>query len=76
MFSFPSVPSGFTEVMDAAAASPELKARFRGYRLLILQQSSALGGAQLAAQSLGASIDMDYAANAKVFYQRSFSGDS
>ncbi|XP_037540066.1 N-acetyl-D-glucosamine kinase [Nematolebias whitei] len=63
---------GFTEVMDTA----ELKGRFRGYSLLILQQSSALGGARLAAQSLGASIHMDYAANAKVFHHRSFSGDS
>ncbi|XP_013874517.1 N-acetyl-D-glucosamine kinase [Austrofundulus limnaeus] len=63
---------GFTEVMGAAAASHELK----GYSLLILQQSSALGGARLGAQSLGASIDMDYAANADVFYRHSFSGDS
>ncbi|XP_024864294.1 N-acetyl-D-glucosamine kinase isoform X2 [Kryptolebias marmoratus] len=71
--SWPLLKPGFTEVMEAAASSPRLKGRFRGYCLLILQQSSALGGARLGAQSSGASIDMDYAANAKVFYQHSFS---
>lgn len=64
---------GFTEVLDQVASSDKFKGRFRGYSLLILQQSSALGGASLGAQSLGASITMDYAANASVFYQHTFS---
>lgn len=68
--------SGFTEVMDTAASSDKLKGRLRGYSLLILQQSSALGGARLGAQRLGDAIAMDYAANAQVFYRHSFSGDS
>uniref|UniRef100_A0A1A7XPN4 N-acetyl-D-glucosamine kinase n=1 Tax=Iconisemion striatum TaxID=60296 RepID=A0A1A7XPN4_9TELE len=63
---------GFTEVLEKAASSDKLKERFRGYSLLILQQSSALGGASLGAQSLGSSISMDYSANADVFYQHTF----
>ncbi|MEQ2283048.1 hypothetical protein AMECASPLE_007073 [Ameca splendens] len=64
---------GFTEVLDKAASSDGLKGRFRGYSLLTLQHSSALGGASLGAQRLGSSISMDYGANAKIFYQCSFS---
>uniref|UniRef100_A0A1A7YJ56 N-acetyl-D-glucosamine kinase n=1 Tax=Iconisemion striatum TaxID=60296 RepID=A0A1A7YJ56_9TELE len=63
---------GFTEVLEKAASSDKLKERFRGYSLLILQQSSALGGASLGAQNLGSSISMDYSANADVFYQHTF----
>ncbi|MEQ2164079.1 hypothetical protein GOODEAATRI_002844 [Goodea atripinnis] len=63
----------FTEVLDKAASSDGLKGRFRGYSLLTLQHSSALGGASLGAQRLGSSISMDYGANAKIFYQCSFS---
>ncbi|XP_008285103.1 N-acetyl-D-glucosamine kinase [Stegastes partitus] len=64
---------GFTEVLNTVASSDKFKGRFRGYSLLILQQSSAVGGASLAAQSLSATLTMDYAANAKVFYQHTFS---
>ncbi|RVE60571.1 hypothetical protein OJAV_G00182350 [Oryzias javanicus] len=64
---------GFTDVLDQAASSGQLKVRCHGYSLLSLQHSSALGGARLGAQSLGARIDLDYAANAEVFYQHTFS---
>lgn len=66
--------SGFTEVLDNVASSNKFKGHFHGYSLLILQQSSALGGASLGAQSMGATIAMDYAANAKVFYHHTFNG--
>lgn len=52
-------------------SSDEFKARFHGYSLLALKQSSALGGASLGAQSLGALLKMDYAANVDVFYRHS-----
>ena len=64
--------SGFTEVLDEVASSDKLKGRFRGYSLMTLQQSSALGGASLGAKSMGASIAMDYTANVKIFYQHTF----
>lgn len=64
---------GFTEVLNEVASSDKFKGRFRGYSLLVLQQSSALGGASLGAQTLGEKITMDYFANAKVFYQHTFS---
>lgn len=64
---------GFTEVLEKLSSSDEFKGRFRGYSLLTLRQSSALGGASLGAQDLGAALSMDYAANAKVFYQHTFS---
>ncbi|XP_034712549.1 N-acetyl-D-glucosamine kinase [Etheostoma cragini] len=63
---------GFTEVLDEVASSDKFKARFHGYSLLILRQSSALGGASLGAQSMGSPLTMDYKANAKVFYQHTF----
>nr|XP_015801779.2 N-acetyl-D-glucosamine kinase [Nothobranchius furzeri] len=63
---------GFTEVLEKAASSDKLNDRFHGYSLLILRQSSALGGASLGAQSLGSSIRMDYSTNADVFYQHTF----
>ncbi|XP_028330279.1 N-acetyl-D-glucosamine kinase [Gouania willdenowi] len=64
---------GFTEVLDQVASSGKFRGRFHGYSLLSLQQSSALGGASLGAQSVGVTIKMDYAANVKVFYQHKFS---
>lgn len=67
---------GFTDVLDKAASSDKFKGRLRGYSLLILQRSSALGGASLGAQHLSATIAMDYAANAKVFYKHSFSSST
>ncbi|XP_043953323.1 N-acetyl-D-glucosamine kinase [Gambusia affinis] len=67
---------GFTEVLEKAASSEKLKGRFRGYSLLILQQSSALGGASLGAQRFGFSISMDYDANAKISFQHFFSSSS
>ncbi|XP_041842610.1 N-acetyl-D-glucosamine kinase [Melanotaenia boesemani] len=66
--------TGFTEVLDKAASSDKFKGRFHGYSLLMLKQSSALGGASLGAQSLGATLNLDYAANANVFYQHTFNG--
>ncbi|XP_022614091.1 N-acetyl-D-glucosamine kinase [Seriola dumerili] len=67
---------GFTEVLDKLASSDKFKGRFRGYNLLILRQSSALGGASLGAQSVGTKITMDYAANTNVFYQHTFNSSS
>lgn len=66
---------GFTEVLQQLASSEKLKGRFRGYSLLTLQHSSALGGASLGAREFGATIAMDYPANAKVFYQHTFSSN-
>ncbi|KAF3836924.1 hypothetical protein F7725_004388 [Dissostichus mawsoni] len=63
---------GFTEVLDKVASSDKFKGRFHGYSLLSLQQSSALGGASLGAQGIGAALTLDYKANAKVFYQHTF----
>ncbi|XP_072310797.1 N-acetyl-D-glucosamine kinase isoform X2 [Eucyclogobius newberryi] len=63
---------GFTEVLCEAASREQFRSRFHGYRLLTLQYSSALGGASLGAQALGASIRMDYLSNAKVFYRHAF----
>ncbi|XP_054457602.1 N-acetyl-D-glucosamine kinase [Anoplopoma fimbria] len=63
---------GFTEVLDEVASSGKFKGRFHGYSLLILQQSSALGGASLGAQSIGETLTMNYTANAKVFFQHTF----
>ncbi|XP_039996287.1 N-acetyl-D-glucosamine kinase isoform X2 [Xiphias gladius] len=63
---------GFLEVLDKLASCDKFKGRFHGYSLLVLQRSSALGGASLGAQSLGATITMDYAANTNVFYQHTF----
>lgn len=67
-----SVLIGFIEVLDKVASSDEFKGRFHGYSLLVLLQSSALGGACLGAHSIGATINMDYAANANVFYRHTF----
>uniref|UniRef100_A0A3Q1GNF7 N-acetyl-D-glucosamine kinase n=1 Tax=Acanthochromis polyacanthus TaxID=80966 RepID=A0A3Q1GNF7_9TELE len=69
----PFLTPGFTDCLDEVASSEKFKGRFRGYNLLILRQSSALGGASLGAQSLNATVTMDYAANANVFYQHTFS---
>nr|XP_061816141.1 N-acetyl-D-glucosamine kinase-like isoform X1 [Nerophis lumbriciformis] len=64
--------AGFIQVLDEVASSDEFKGRFLGYNLMTLQQSSALGGACLGAQSLGDVLKMDYAANAVIFYNHSF----
>ncbi|KAM8898078.1 N-acetyl-D-glucosamine kinase isoform 2-T2 [Spinachia spinachia] len=64
--------SGFTEVMDEVASSGKFKGRFHGYCLLILQQSSALGGASLGAQSIDETLTMNYDANTKLFYRCTF----
>ncbi|XP_061524534.1 LOW QUALITY PROTEIN: N-acetyl-D-glucosamine kinase [Phycodurus eques] len=61
----------FVEVLDKAAASDEFEGRFRGYSLLMLKRSSALGGASLGARSSGAVLRVDYAANVNVFYRHS-----
>ncbi|XP_068164327.1 N-acetyl-D-glucosamine kinase [Antennarius striatus] len=66
---------GFTEVLGKLASSNKFKGRFHGYSLMILQHSSALGGASLGAQNIGAAISMDYSTNAKVFYRQSFSSN-
>lgn len=63
---------GFTEVLGNVASSDRFKGCFHGYSLMVLQQSSALGGACLGAQSMGATITMDYTATAKIFYQHTF----
>ncbi|KAK5876030.1 hypothetical protein CesoFtcFv8_027044 [Champsocephalus esox] len=63
---------GFTEVLDKIASSDKFKGHFHSYSLLSLQQSSALGGASLGAQGIGAALTLDYKANAKVFYQHTF----
>ena len=63
---------GFTEFLARVASSEQFKGRFRGYSLLTLKQSSALGGAALGAQSVGAMLTLDYAANTNVFYQHTF----
>ncbi|KAG7243257.1 hypothetical protein INR49_011703 [Caranx melampygus] len=67
---------GFTEVLDKLGSSDKFKGRFRGYSLLVLRQSSALGGARLGAESSGASITMDYAANTNIFYRHTFNSSS
>ena len=63
---------GFTEGLASVARSKPFAGHFHGYRLLTLQQSSALGGAGLGARSVGATVTLDYAANASVFYQHTF----
>lgn len=68
--------AGFTQVLDKLASSDKFKGRFRGYSLLVLRQSSALGGARLGAESSGANIAMDYTANTNIFYRHTFSSGS
>lgn len=63
---------GFVDVLDKVASSDRFRRHFHGCSLLILRQSSALGGASLGAQSLGLTLILDYAANADVFYQHTF----
>lgn len=67
---------GFTEVLGNVASSDRFKGCFHGYRLMVLQHSSALGGARLGAQSMGATITLDYTANTKTFYQHTFKWES
>lgn len=63
---------GFTEVLDEVGSSPGFRDHFLGYSLMVLQQSSALGGACIGARSIGATINMDFKSNVKVFYQHTF----
>ncbi|KAK6291750.1 hypothetical protein J4Q44_G00375350 [Coregonus suidteri] len=65
---------GFTQVLVELASTQSFRGRFHGYNLLTLSQSSgsALGGAGLGAKSVGATVTLNYAANANVFYQHSF----
>ncbi|XP_068611862.1 N-acetyl-D-glucosamine kinase isoform X2 [Brachionichthys hirsutus] len=65
---------GFTEVLGKVASSDKFKGRFHGYSLMILQHSSALGGASLGARNIGAAVSLDYSTNVKVFYRHSFNG--
>ncbi|XP_028843891.1 N-acetyl-D-glucosamine kinase [Denticeps clupeoides] len=62
--------SGFTEVLAEAKASGFH--HLRGYSLMTLCKSSALGGAKLGAQNVGAVLPLDYQANVNVFYRHSF----
>ncbi|XP_048041924.1 N-acetyl-D-glucosamine kinase [Megalobrama amblycephala] len=62
--------SGFTQVLSQAQAHGF--SHFRKYSLLTLRQSSALGGAKMGAQNAGASLPMDYSANANVFFSHTF----
>ncbi|XP_041925662.1 N-acetyl-D-glucosamine kinase isoform X2 [Alosa sapidissima] len=66
--------AGFTEVLAQAKGCGG--GHFRGYSLMTLQQSSALGGAKLGAQNIGATLPLDYAANVNVFYKHSFTEES
>lgn len=61
--------AGFTEVL--AQAKECGGGHFRGYSLMTLRQSSALGGAKLGAENSGGTLPLDYAANINVFYQNS-----
>lgn len=58
--------------MSNLASSETFKGCLKGYSLMFLQQSSGLGGACLGAQNIGATINMDYTANVKIFYQQMF----
>uniref|UniRef100_A0A8C9S329 N-acetyl-D-glucosamine kinase n=1 Tax=Scleropages formosus TaxID=113540 RepID=A0A8C9S329_SCLFO len=60
---------GFTEVLVGAASR-----HFRGYTLLTLRQSSALGGAILGARSAGVSLPVDYSSNVSILYKHCFKG--
>lgn len=62
--------SGFTQVISEARATGY--SHFCKYSLLTLRQSSALGGAKLGAQNAGATLPLDYSANANVFFSHTF----
>ncbi|KAK2914176.1 hypothetical protein QQF64_029945 [Cirrhinus molitorella] len=62
--------SGFTQVLSEAQAHGY--SQFRKYSLLTLRQSSALGGAKMGAQNAGASLPLDYSANANMFFSHTF----
>nr|XP_055067787.1 N-acetyl-D-glucosamine kinase [Misgurnus anguillicaudatus] len=62
--------SGFTQVISEAQATGY--SHFCKYSLLTLHQSSALGGAKLGAQNAGATLPLDYSANANVFFSHTF----
>ncbi|KAL7880367.1 hypothetical protein SRHO_G00026210 [Serrasalmus rhombeus] len=60
---------GFTQVLSQAQAA---HSHFQKYSLLTLRHSSALGGAKLGAQNVGASLPVDYSSTAIVFFSHSF----
>lgn len=62
--------AGFTQVLSQAQAHGF--SHFRKYSLLTLRQSSALGGAKMGAQNAGATLPLDYSANANVFFSHTF----
>lgn len=62
--------AGFTQVISQAQSNGN--SHFLKYSLLILRQSSALGGAKLGAQNAAATLPLDYSANVNVFFTHSF----
>lgn len=62
--------SGFSQGISQAQSNGY--GHFRKYSLLILCQSSALGGAKLGAQNAGATLPLDYSANVNVFFSHTF----
>uniref|UniRef100_A0AAR2LWN3 N-acetyl-D-glucosamine kinase n=1 Tax=Pygocentrus nattereri TaxID=42514 RepID=A0AAR2LWN3_PYGNA len=60
---------GFTQVLSQAQAA---HSHFQKYSLLTLRHSSALGGAKLGAQNVGANLPVDYSSTANVFFSHSF----
>ncbi|XP_030636513.1 N-acetyl-D-glucosamine kinase [Chanos chanos] len=61
---------GFTQVLDQAKDS--VGGHFRGYSLLTLCQSSAVGGALLGAKKAGATLPLNYSANVNILYRHTF----
>lgn len=62
--------AGFTQVLSQAKLTGY--SHFQKYSLLTLCQSSAVGGAKLAAQKAGAILPLDYSTSANVFFSHSF----
>ncbi|CAN2388310.1 N-acetylglucosamine kinase activity [Pristimantis euphronides] len=62
---------GFIEVLDKARKGPRGRHLSR-FSLLKLKQSSAVGGASLAAKNIGVDLPINYQDNANVFYSHSF----
>ncbi|XP_040275301.1 N-acetyl-D-glucosamine kinase isoform X1 [Bufo bufo] len=63
---------GFIEVLDKARNSPS-GSHLTRFSLLTLKQSSAVGGASLAAKNIGIDLPINYQDNVHVFYSHSFS---
>ncbi|KAM3936886.1 N-acetyl-D-glucosamine kinase [Leptodactylus fuscus] len=62
---------GFIEVLDKARQSPH-GSHLTRFSLLKLKQSSAVGGASLAAKNIGIDLPINYQDNVNVFYSHSF----